>query len=342
MRNLIEKLKRERILTHDEFKALLFYYDDYLYEQACAARREVYGNEIYLRGLIEFTNYCGNDCLYCGLRRSNANIKRYRMTGKQILQCCAEGYEAGFRTFVLQGGEDEYYTDEIMGGIVRSIKAEYPDCAVTLSLGERSRESLKLLREAGADRYLLRQETSCAEHFSALHPAEQTLEARQKCLRDLKALGFQTGCGFMVGSPGQTLDNIVGDLCFIRELDPEMAGIGPFIPHSDTPLAGEKAGNLSLTLNVLAIVRLIKPSLLIPATTALGTIHEHGRELGVAAGANVIMLNISPASARENYTLYDNKVCYGEDVKSRLDEMARRIRDTGCEFVTARGDYINV
>jgi biotin synthase len=338
MKNLIEKLERRKILERDEFKALLLYDGELLHKQAQKTREKIFGNKIYIRGLIEFTSFCKNNCLYCGLRSGNKNAERYRLTKVQILECCAEGYEAGFRTFVLQGGEDNFYTDEILSDIIREIKAKYPDCAITLSTGERSCESLKLLREAGADRYLLRHETANEEHYKTLHPPELKLKSRKKCLENLKKLGYQTGCGFMVGSPGQTLNHIIDDLLYIKELNPEMVGAGPFIPHSDTPFANEKAGDLKLVLNVLAILRLMKPNLLLPATTALGTIHKNGRELGVMAGANVLMLNISPLEMREKYMLYDNKVCAAESAETRLENM----KFTNCEFITARGDYTDV
>ncbi|MDR2558866.1 MAG: [FeFe] hydrogenase H-cluster radical SAM maturase HydE, partial [Oscillospiraceae bacterium] len=312
---------RERILSREEFKTLLNSNDVYLYEQARNLRRKAYGNKIYLRGLIEFTNYCKNDCFYCGLRRSNSGARRYRLSKKQILECCAEGYEAGIRTFVLQGGEDVFFTDEILTDIIRAIKCKHPDCAVTLSIGEREYESLKLLRGAGADRYLLRHETADSGHYASLHPPEMQISSRLECLRNMKGLGFQTGCGFMVGSPGQTLGNIADDLFYIKELDPEMVGAGPFIPHSSTPFAEEKAGDLRLVLSVLAILRLMKPGLLLPATTALATIENRGYELGINAGANVIMQNISPVSVREKYQIYNNKNEAGEDLTQRMQSI---------------------
>ena len=336
MRELIDRLEHEKILSREEFRALLACDDDTLHRRARAAREQIFGNRIYLRGLIEFTNHCKNDCYYCGLRRGNRNAQRYRLAKEQILWCCVEGHRLGLRTFVLQGGEDPYYTDDMLADIVRCVKAEYADCAVTLSLGERSYDSLKLLRQAGADRYLLRQETSNPTHYAMLHPPGMSLSARRKCLWDLKKLGYQAGCGFMVGSPGQTLDHIVDDLLFIREFDPEMVGVGPFIPHSSTPFAGEKQGDLRLVLNTIAILRLMKPSLLLPATTALGTINETGYELGILVGANVVMPNMTPANVRENYLLYDNK--------NRMDARVinQRLRAIGCEAVISRGDYIEL
>ena len=343
MRELVDKLAKERTLAREEFKVLLLADDDdYLHRQARAARQEIFDNKIYMRGLIEFTNYCKNDCYYCGLRRSNKDARRYRFTKEQIMECCALGHELGFRTFVLQGGEDGFYTDEMLADIVRTIRNDYSDCAVTLSLGERGYESLKLLREAGADRYLLRQETSNGEHYRILHPPEMTLSARQKCLWDLKELGYQVGCGFMTGSPGQTPDHIVDDLFFIKELDPAMVGVGPFIPHSSTPFAGEKQGEAGLTLNVIAILRLMNPRLLLPATTALGTIEATGRERGVMAGANVVMPNLSPPHIRKKYLLYDNKICTGDGPRHCRGCIGRRMNGIGCELVVDRGDYAAV
>jgi biotin synthase len=335
MKKIIDKLAQERFLSRKEFKILLDSEDEALYQKARSARERFFGNKIYLRGLIEFTSYCKNDCLYCGLRRSNAEASRYRLTLEEILECCAEGYQAGMRTFVLQGGEDVFFDDEVLTEIIRAIKCRFSDCAVTLSIGEREYKSLKLLREAGADRYLLRQETSDFEHYAALHPLEMTLISRQTCLHNIKELGFQTGCGFMVGSPGQTLGNIVSDLIFMKELDPEMIGVGPFIPHASTPLAHEKAGDLRLVLNIIAILRLMKPNLLLPATTALATIDKKGYELGINAGANVIMQNISPVSVREKYRIYDNKAVACEDLTQRMQSI-------GCELVVLRGDYVEI
>jgi len=342
MKNLVDRLETEKILEREEFKVLLTCEDDYLHERARAVRESFFGNQIYLRGLIEFTNYCKNDCYYCGLRCSNGDVVRYRLTREQILECCAEGHELGFRTFVLQGGEDPHYTDDMLVDLVSTIKAAHPDCAITLSLGERSYDSYKLLFDAGADRYLLRQETSSDEHYAMLHPAEMTLFARKKCLWDLKEIGYQVGCGFMVGSPGQTLDHIVDDLLFIKELDPAMVGIGPFIPHKSSPFAGEKQGDLRLTLNCLAILRLMKPNLLLPATTALGTIEETGREMGVLAGGNVVMPNLSPLDAREKYMLYDNKICTDDGARKCRGCIERRMKKIGCEIAVTRGDYVHV
>lgn len=291
-----------------------------------------------MRGLIEFTNYCRNDCYYCGIRKSNCNAERYRLTKEQILECCDVGYELGFRTFVLQGGEDGYYTDKILADIVSSIKAKYPDCAITLSLGEKSYESYKLLYEAGADRYLLRHETANAQHYSKLHPPVMSLKNRKQCLYNLKEIGYQVGCGFMVGSPFQTTECLVDDLMFIKELQPHMVGIGPFIPHKDTPFAGKPAGTLELTLFLLGIIRLMLPYVLLPATTALGTIHPKGRELGILAGANVVMPNLSPKEVRSKYLLYDNKICTGDEAAECRMCLTHRIESIGYKLVVSRGD----
>jgi len=336
----IDKLVAERILSAEEFKLLLSCDEPYLYERARMARDVVYGKQIFLRGLIEFTNHCKHNCYYCGLRRENTNLSRYRLDKQQIFECCKIGYSQGFRTFVLQGGEDDYYTDELLTDILQGIKAAYPDCAITLSIGERDYDSYKRLFDAGADRYLLRHETADAIHYATLHPPYMQLESRSQCLRNLKEIGYQVGCGFMIGSPGQTLDHIVSDFLFIKELDPAMVGIGPFIPHAATPFSAEKAGELRLVLNALAILRLMKPNLLLPATTALGSLHDTGRELGIFAGANVVMPNLSPLDTRKKYLLYDGKISTEDDPRHCRSFIDRKMSNIGYEVVTARGDYI--
>jgi len=339
MRELVDKLADIKTLSRDEFKKLLGCENEYLYERARSIREQIFGSQIYIRGLIEFSSYCKNNCYYCGLRNDNTKAERYRLSKQQILVCCQTGYDLGFRTFVLQSGEDTYYTDDILVEIISEIKTIYPDCAITLSTGERSYESCRRLFNAGADRYLLRHETANDTHYRTLHPAEMSPENRKNCLRFLKEIGFQTGCGFMVGTPGQTFDHIVDDLFFIKELDPEMVGVGPFMPHSFTPFADKKAGDLRLTLNILAIIRLMKPNLLIPATTALGTLAQNGRELGILTGANVIMPNLSPAEVRKKYLLYDNKICTGDEAAEYLSNMQMRMKSIGCELVVSKGDY---
>ncbi len=342
-RPIIEKLRKEQDAQMEELRYLLEHLDEEssAYLRAAAAEEAVrhFGRKIYLRGLIEFTNYCKNDCLYCGIRRGNQNAVRYRLTLSQIMECCKMGYELGYRTFVLQGGEDAYFNDERMCEIIRSIKKEYPDCAVTLSLGERSEESYRAMHKAGADRYLLREETSVPEHYAMLHPKQMSLENRLHCLEILKKTGYQTGCGFMVGSPGWQLEYLARELCYIKKLRPHMIGIGPFIPHKDTVFAKETGGSLDLTLNLVAMLRLMNPNAMIPATTAVGTIDPRGREKAILSGANVVMPNLSPASVRKNYMLYDNKLCTGDEAAECRKCLDARIRSIGYEIVTDRGDY---
>lgn len=330
--------------SKEEFAALLRAYSEetaaYAAKLASEIRDRVYGKRVFVRGLIEFTNYCRNDCYYCGIRRSNAAACRYRLTETEILGCCSAGWTIGFRTFVLQGGEDPYWTDERLCALVRKIKAQHPDCAVTLSVGERSRESYARLREAGADRYLLRHETANEAHYRLLHPPELSLEHRKNCLRDLKELGFQTGAGMMIGSPGQGMETLADDLLFLQELQPEMVGIGPFIPHHDTPFRAELAGSAELTLYLLSLVRLMLPEVLLPATTALGTVSQSGRTAGVLAGANVVMPNLSPQNVRSKYLLYDNKACTGLEAAEHLQQLREEMAAIGYEVVTDRGDHV--
>lgn len=346
MKQLIDKLYTTGSLEADEYKVLIDNRDaessEYLFEKARAVQLTHYGDGVYLRGLIEFTNYCKNDCYYCGIRKSNQNAVRYRLTKEQILDCCSTGYELGFRTFVLQGGEDGYYTDERMITIIQSIKSSYPDCAITLSIGEKSYDTYKAFYEAGADRYLLRHETAETEHYNKLHPLSLTLENRKQCLYDLKEIGFQVGCGFMVGSPFQTTDALVKDIMFIKELNPHMVGIGPFIPHHETPFADQTAGTLELTLFMLGLIRLTLPTVLLPATTALGTIDPKGRELGILAGANVVMPNLSPVDVRKKYMLYDNKICTGDEAAECRFCLQKRIESIGYHIEVTRGDHKSI
>ena len=309
-----------------------------LYAAARRVREKYYGKDVYLRGLIEFTNYCRNDCKYCGIRRSNRKAERYRLTKAQIMKCCEQGHALGFRTFVLQGGEDLFFTDDLVCDIVSSIKARFPDCALSLSIGEKERASYQAYYEAGADRYLLRQETSDPDHYRFLHPQELTIGNRKRCLADLKEIGYQVGCGIMVGSPGQTREHILEDLRYMKDFGPHMVGIGPFIPHADTPFAAEKAGGLHETLHLLAVIRLMLPGVLLPATTALGTIHPAGRELGLLAGANVIMPNLSPGDVRGKYLLYDGKICTEDEAERCISCIGLRARKAGYRVVGSRGD----
>lgn len=342
MKEIIQKLEKNQSLTRDEYRLLLTNMtsedQEYLAERAREVRHKIYGHDVYTRGLIEFTNYCKNDCYYCGIRRSNANACRYRLTKEDILLCCEQGYELGFRTFVLQGGEDAYYTDDRLVDIISEVHRKYPDCAITLSLGERSLESYQRLYNAGANRYLLRHETANEVHYAKLHPKELSLANRKQCLINLKNIGYQVGCGFMVGSPYQTVDNLVDDLEYISQLQPHMIGIGPFIPHKDTPFASQTAGTLDMTLRLLSILRLMMPHVLLPATTALGTIHPTGREMGIMAGANVVMPNLSPTSVRKKYMLYDNKICTGDEAAECRVCLQKRMERIGYQLVVSRGD----
>lgn len=315
-------------------------YNEILTAEADKVRRKYYGNRVFARGLIEISNICKNDCYYCGIRKSNKNISRYRLTESEIYSCCENGYNLGLRTFVLQGGEDLYFSDTVLCRIVSNIKEKYPDCAVTLSMGERSYQSYKNLRSAGADRYLLRHETADICHYGKLHPMDMSLENRKRCLYNLKSLGYQTGAGFMVGSPYQTVDNIVSDFQFMRELDPEMIGIGVFIPHHDTPFGNYPHGDIELNLKLLSIARLMFPKALIPATTALGTVSPDGRERGIKAGCNVVMPNLSPLRFRKSYELYDNKICTGEESAQCIECLKKRIESVGYMLDMGRGDYI--
>ena len=343
MQKIIDKLYNERSLSRDEYLALIKGFSpenaEKLAELARQRAKESYQNKIFIRGLIEISNICKNDCLYCGIRRSNKNADRYRLTKEEILECCDEGYPLGFRTFVMQGGEDSYFNDERVCDIVSNIKRIYPDVAVTLSLGERSYESYKALKEAGADRYLLRHETATCEHYARLHPSELTLGNRIRCLNDLKSLGYQVGCGFMVGSPFQTNFHLARDLKFIEEFKPQMVGIGPFIPHCDTPFSKEKGGSLEMTLFLLSVVRLILPNVLLPATTALGTISENGREKGILAGANVCMPNLSPKEVRHKYMLYNNKKSTGAESADEFQYLKERMEKIGYHVTVSRGDF---
>lgn len=346
MKKIVDKLEKDRILSDEEFKTLLTTDDEevisYLQERARAVREKIYGKDVFVRGLIEFTNYCKNGCLYCGINCRNTKIERYRLTKEQIVECSDLGYSLGFRTFVLQGGEDPYYTDEIIVDIVKTLKSLHPDCAVTLSIGEKSRESYEAYYNAGADRYLLRHETITDEHYRKLHPSEMSLGNRVRCLNDLKDIGYQVGCGFMVGSPYQTLDNIVSDLKFIREFEPDMCGIGPFIPHEDTVFKDEPSGTVDMTTRLLSIIRLLLPDVLLPSTTALGTIDPLGREKGLKAGANVVMPNLSPTDVRDKYKLYDNKICTGDEAAECIKCLTGRVRRSGYEIAVSRGDHIKV
>ena len=344
MRPLLEQLEQDSVLPEEAFVELLSNRTDederYAAERARKIADAIYGKKIYIRGLIEFTNYCKNNCYYCGIQRENRNAQRYRLSEEDILACCKEGYALGFRTFVLQGGEDPYYTDEKIVQIVKKIKTSFPDCAITLSIGEREREEYEAYFAAGANRFLLRHETANEAHYRTLHPAELDLNHRKACLRNLKKIGYQVGSGIMVGSPGQTAEHLAEDLLFLKELNPHMIGIGPFIPQKDTPFREEKAGTLELTLFLLGLLRLMLPKVLLPSTTALSTIHPDGRKMGILAGANVVMPNLSPQENRKLYSLYDNKRSMGDEAAEGLALLKAEMESIGYRVVSARGDSL--
>ena len=312
LHELIDRLHKEHTLTRGEFITLIKERDEenasYLASLAREEAVKIYGNGVFPRGLVEFTNYCKNNCYYCGIQGSNQHANRYRLSKDEILSACENGYQLGYRSFVLQGGEDPHYSDDVMVPIVSEIRKRYQDCAITLSLGERSKESYQKLYDAGADRYLLRHEAATPELYQKLHPESLSLENRIQCLWNLKEIGYAVGTGFMVGAPYQTVENLVDDLLFIQKLDPQMVGIGPFVPHHDTKFKDYPSGTVELTTYLTSILRLMNPHLLLPATTALGTIDPRGREKGILAGANVVMPNLSPVAVRKDYSLYDNKI----------------------------------
>ena len=344
---LVEKLstsslQNENFITKNDFLLLLQNKDlifNYTKEKANKIRQENFSNKIYIRALIEISNYCKNACFYCGINCKNHNVKRYRLSEEEILDCCKVAYKLGFRTFVLQGGEDAFFTDEKLCNLLKSIKSIYPDCAITLSLGEKSKESYALLKKSGADRYLLREETANPLHYKKLHPENMNHKNRLDCLKNLKELGFQTGAGFMVGSPFQTLEDIGKDLFFIQELKPQMVGIGPFIPHSQTEFSNFPQGELEFTLFILSLLRIMNPKVLLPATTALATINPEGRILGILSGANVVMPNVSPTEQRKNYSLYNNKVSENEESVEGLELLQKQLDKINCKIDYSRGDY---
>jgi biotin synthase len=344
MKKIIQKLYETSDLSDNELKMLIDSSSDedneLLRSLADEVRQRYYGKDVFLRGLIEISSYCKNNCFYCGIRRDNKCAERYRLSSEDILECCDYGYSLGLRTFVLQGGEDSHFSDEFLLPFISEIKKRYPECAVTLSLGERSEESYRKLKQIGADRYLLRHEAADDTLYAKLHPESMSLENRKNCLFTLKKLGYQTGSGFMVGAPYQTTDDIIKDLRFLQKLNPEMIGIGPFVPHNDTPFKEFKKGELGLVLRLVSILRLMFPKALIPSTTALGTIHPYGREMGLKAGANVVMPNLSPADVRKKYMLYNDKICTDEEACENIAELKKRIADAGYEVLGGRGDAV--
>ena len=342
MNEIISRFLKERRLSEGEYKLLIESFSEenaeILRNEAVRLRKEVYGNSVFIRGLIEISNFCKNDCLYCGIRRSNKSCDRYRLTEEEILSCCDSGHSLGFRTFVLQGGEDPYFSVDVLLPLIREIKKRYPDSALTLSLGEKSKEEYEALCNAGADRYLLRHETADSTHYSRLHPENLALKNRMRCLYDLKDIGFQTGAGFMVNSPFQTADTLAKDLKFIEEFSPEMCGIGPFIPHKDTPFKDFPPGSVDFTCYLLSVIRIMHPEILLPSTTALGTLEKDGREKGILSGANVIMPNLSPERAKSRYMLYNNKLSSGAESALMLNSLKEKMNNIGYEIVCDRGD----
>lgn len=345
MLSLVDKLCERRSLSVDEYERLIAGRTPELAEElarrAVAERKRVWGTKVFVRGLIEVSSHCVNDCYYCGIRRSNKQAARYRLSPERILACAEEGYGLGFRTFVLQGGEDPWFSDERLCDIVARIRSAHPDCAVTLSMGERSRASYQALHDAGAERYLLRHETANPLHYRRLHPPEMSFERRMRCLEDLRDIGYAVGIGFMVGSPYQTPHDLAMDLKLVEEFGPQMCGIGPFVAHHATPFALQESGSLELTCYLLSIIRLISPGILLPATTALGSIHPQGREKGIMSGANVVMPNLSPVDVRKDYELYDGKICTGEEAAECRGCLAARMRSIGYEIVVDRGDPVD-
>lgn len=343
MEHLVDILRSEHHLPPEGYAALIDSAAGSILDYAMQNAREVavarFGNGIFIRGLIEITNYCRNDCYYCGIRRSNRHVERYRMSREQILARCRMGHKLGFRTFVLQGGEDAALSDAWIEETVHDIRTEFPDCAITLSLGERTREAYLRFYNAGANRYLLRHETATPEHYALLHPSFMSFEHRMQNLRELKEIGYQTGTGIMVGSPGQTTEHIVRDIMFIESFRPQMIGLGPYIPQDDTPFAGQPAGDIRTTLMLLSIFRLMFPDALIPSTTALATLAPDGRERGILAGANVVMPNLSPEDTRAKYALYNDKKATGLESAEGLRGLETQLETIGYHISFERGDY---
>ena len=339
---IIDKLYKLNDCSDEELLFMLSNITDvekrYLFEKSNDVRQKWYKKDVYLRGLIELTNYCKNDCLYCGIRKSNKLAKRYRLKEEEVLECVDIGDSLGYKTIVLQGGEDTYYTDDVLESIIMKIKAKYPDNVVTLSLGERSYNSYKRLYDAGAERYLLRHETANEELYNKIHPGAN-FKNRINCLKNLKEIGYQVGAGFMIGIPGQSKEDLVKDLRFLKEFNPHMCGIGPFIPHKDTPFKDEISGTLDETIVLLAIIRLLLPKVLLPATTALSTIDKYGRQEGIKVGANVIMPNLSPKNVRDKYSLYNGKVYSNLEAAECKKDIESQLNEIGYKITIGRGDY---
>lgn len=311
MFDIIAKAENTHDLRKDEIVQLLTTdeYNGELFAAADRVRSKYVGDDVHLRGLIEFSNICKQNCLYCGLRRENRKINRYRLTPEQIIDFAGKAKTYGYRTVVLQSGEDENFDVATMQRIIREIKAM--DMALTLSVGEKTKEEYAAYREAGADRYLLRIETTDKQLYEKLDPG-MSFDNRKRCLRDLKELGFEVGTGCMVGLPGQTLESLADDILFFKEIDADMIGIGPFIPNADTPLSEEKGGTFTLSLKVMAITRLLLPDINIPATTAMESLDHNGRVIALGSGANVVMPNVTEGDYRKWYALYPGKICIND------------------------------
>lgn len=342
MKCIIDRLREKHKLEPEQYRALLTMRDpqdvEYLMSQAREVAQLKFGKHVFLRGLIELSNVCRNDCLYCGIRRSNHQVARYTLTREQVLACCEQGYEIGFRTFVLQGGEWSEEQSKWIADLIAEIRQHWPDCAITLSLGEHPKETYALWREAGADRYLLRHETHNSRLYGLLHPKGMTIGNRLQCLDWLKQLGFQVGAGIMVGSPFQSLKTIVEDIQYLIEFQPHMIGIGPFIPHHDTPLRRFPAGSVEMTARLYAIMRLALPQALIPSTTAMASLSPNGRLRGILSGANVVMPNLSPEDNRKQYSLYDNKASLGAESAQGIRVLADELATIGYSIDWSRGD----
>ena len=325
-----------------DLEAILVNHDTHLEHtlqmRAKTVTEQYFGQKVYLRGVIEISNYCRNNCYYCGIRSANRCITRYRLSAEEVEDACKRGYEIGFRTFVLQGGEDLYWRGEHLISTVRRIHSNYPDCAITLSLGEMEYEEYKALFDAGATRYLLRHETYDKVHYEQLHPNTMDRAHRLQAILDLKNIGYQVGTGIMVGSPGQTTAHLAKDLDFIRRLQPEMIGVGPFIPHKDTPLGSAPAGNLLMTLRFIALCRILNPRALIPATTAVASLHPRGRLEAICHGCNVVMPNLSPPIHRADYALYNNKAYLGAEAAEGTRLLQAQLNTIGYEIDWGRGD----
>jgi len=342
-KDLVDKLREEHSLTKDEYRCLLTCDDrrqtEYLHETARAVACKRFGNKVFVRGLVEFSNVCKNNCLYCGIRQANKDVRRYAMSSEEVIATCRSGYEQGFRTFVLQSGDAGDGRDEWLAALVAELHRLFPDCAITLSVGEKRRETYEKFFANGATRYLLRHETYDEEHYSRLHPDGMTIGSRLECLHWLKEIGFQTGTGIMVGSPFQTVENIIDDIVFIHDFHPEMIGLGPFVPHHATPFAQCEAGSADLTLRLYSVFRLMFPDALIPATTALQTLSADGHQKGILAGANVIMPNLTPRRYRADYSLYDDKASYGSEAAEGIERLKSELSAIGYEIDFAKGDY---